>query len=257
MKLTTSQRDRIVETYDQVGSIRETQKLLGHGANTIHRVLKAAGLELSKNCFSEDVERAIVERYNGGESFLKLSEEYGCSLKTIGNIVRRHGGDVRNRGNRFKEMSEGERDYFVQRWRAGESRTKIRKELGISHSALNRWMIQIGEKPLNRGAKGEKHGNWKGGRVAGQYGYMWAHVSREDPLFVMANASGYVAEHRLVMSRHLGRSLLKSESVHHIDGDRTHNVIENLQLRIGQHGQGQVYECAECGSRKINPVELD
>ncbi len=43
-----------------------------------------------------------------------------------------------------------------------------------------------------------------------------------------ARSNGTVLEHRLVAERKLGRYLKKTEVVHHIDEDKTHNVEENL-----------------------------
>lgn len=71
-----------------------------------------------------------------------------------------------------------------------------------------------------------------------------------------ATKHGKVMIHRLVMEDHLGRYLLPSESVHHINGDTKDNRLENLQLRQGQHGSGIAYECLNCGSENVKPVAL-
>jgi hypothetical protein len=67
---------------------------------------------------------------------------------------------------------------------------------------------------------------WNGGRTKISTGYYLIKL-RNHPY---ADTRGYVMEHRIVMEKYLGRYLDPKESVHHINGIKTDNRIENLQL---------------------------
>jgi len=50
---------------------------------------------------------------------------------------------------------------------------------------------------------------------------------------------GKLLQHRIEMERHLGRPLLDHENVHHINGDKSDNRIENLELWSHHQPKGQ------------------
>ena len=80
---------------------------------------------------------------------------------------------------------------------------------------------------------GSKASGWKGGKYKNSRGYVYIW----NPNHPYSNNEGYVFEHRLVMEKHIGRFLIPNiDDVHHINGIKDDNRIENLQLlRHGDH----------------------
>lgn len=80
---------------------------------------------------------------------------------------------------------------------------------------------------------GKNHPSYKNGRTY-KDGYVFI-IDRSHP---NANKRGRVSEHVYVMSKHIGRPILDGETIHHKNGIRDDNRIENLELRSGKHGAG-------------------
>jgi hypothetical protein len=111
------------------------------------------------------------------------------------------------------------------------------KKISLAHKGKKcPWLIgnthgfKKGNVPWNKGLKGfmkgDKNGTWKGGKIYNGTGYVWI-LCENHPVTSFGN---YVFEHRLVMEKRIGRYLKPEEIVHHINGIRDDNRIENLKL---------------------------
>jgi len=75
-------------------------------------------------------------------------------------------------------------------------------------------------------------GVWRAPRGAGS--------TTADGYRVLTINGKQILEHRHVMAQHLGRPLLPTESVHHKDGNRSRNVIGNLEIWLeSEYRRGQ------------------
>lgn len=215
---------------------------------------------------SDQQRMEISQRYLAGEVAKELAVEYGIAHSTVYRYVKLHGGDVRAPHVGVRKGRDMARIYgqeMAAMYTAGARLEDVSLKYGVSISTVAKSVRASGGEVRKRGygsippPMGSDNPAWRGGTVITDQGYRLIRIDPGDPMIGMAHAKGrYVPEHRLVMARAIGRPLLPTETVHHIDGDRLNNTQENLQLRSGRHGKGVHFRCHDCGSQNVGAVEL-
>ena len=202
-----------------------------------------------------ETQQAIASEYSAGARTGDLALKYSLNRKSILDIAKRHGCAMRHQHymSGRKKMDTYALHGEVTKLRlSGLSQQKIGGIVGVSQAVVGRILAKCGLSRRETLRK-ERHGSWKGGRVTTSGGY----IAIQDGEFEsMCDSSGYTLEHRLTMARNLGRALTKGETVHHINGNRQDNRLENLQLRSGQHGAGVVLRCRCCGGSDIESTRI-
>lgn len=98
---------------------------------------------------------------------------------------------------------------------------------------------------MKRNQWGVLNPHWKGGRFKNKNGYVWLYMP-EHPNASKVSPRGYVLEHRYVMEQKILRYLKSWELVHHINGIKDDNRLENLEIKkvhehIGDHNRARVH----------------
>lgn len=202
---------------------------------------------------SQFEQKRIARAYARGDDISVLMQKHSVSRWLILECVKRFGGAKRPRGKQEEKIQAQMSNEIVDLYSGGLSQAVIAERLDLGQLKVSRVLRRRGI--MSEGMSGRRHGRWKGGRVSiGAYvGVMPEEGSQYESMRI---GSGYILEHRLVMAKKLGRLLTRHETVHHINGKKNDNRVENLQLRQSRHGNGIAMVCRDCGSSNVAPATL-
>ncbi len=255
------------DLYEELGSGNAVARRLHLSHTATYRLLHDAGVVLPDRHGPEVQEKkkklhgalaeAAVADYVSGMPMAAMRAKYHVGRYAIVTAVQDAGFPVRDRGQQPRQFTDEQKREMVDLYQTGLSQAHIAVKFHTSAPTVSR-IIRKSDTPvvMRSGRNGAGHGAWKGGRFVETQGYIRVWLEPDDPMASMRLHDGYVQEHRLVMARWLGRPLTPAETVHHRDGQRSNNDIQNLQIRFGNHGKGSSWRCRKCGSTDLEPCDI-
>ena len=236
----------------------------------------------NKNLLLED-KQWLISSYSS-KSTRQIAKELGCSQSAISKALHRHGVKTRPPG-RFTAEKLKNKEWLAEAYKTRTTRS-IAKEIGCSATAvayaLKRYNVKL--RPPVRKVLPEIMADyeWMSKRYSEVSTVIMGRELECSPTTILAalNKLGISTkiiptkptpykqkigpdgkpkkEHRLIMEQHLGRKLDTNEHVHHIDGNKRNNNLENLIIltkssHCSLHGNKRQKVCFICDKSFIGP----
>jgi hypothetical protein len=154
-------------------------------------------------------EGELQESYSELQSTLKVAAKYSVSKKLILNYLKKYGINrppncADETVKRIVELASGNKAFDIA--------TKLNLSLCIVNKHIRKHNIKI--QRYHKGFTKTSNG----------------YILVFNPDHPNARKHGYVSQHVLLMSEKIGRALNDNEVVHHIDGNKSNNNMDNLEL---------------------------
>ena len=187
---------------------------------------------------TNEIRSQIVSLRRQGKTLREIADVFNISRYSVSNAITRTKIKAK-----YGKIGDKEKEHICQEYKAGKTILEIYRESGRSRGTVRKILKEsdIERRPRSY-YRGEKHTAWRGGRfIAKNTGYVWI----AKPGYSRSGRKGYVMEHRYVMEQYLGRPLKTYEQIHHKNGIKTDNRIENLEVVMRDNHRGAV-TCPFC-----------
>lgn len=225
---------------------------------------------MKRNHYSSTDINNIVNQYLEGSWVKEIAKNWKTSHGVIRKILHKRNIKLRNDRLIKNNITQEQIEYIINLYLYDKLSTgEIAKKLNLDpkkiYYTLKKNHIQIvtrrrpknpqqrSQKSREKASKSTKITNQKRRILKGNYisDNRWynffGYVAMPNPDYKMGdkNVSKTILEHRYIMQKHLGRKLDAKELVHHINGIKDDNRIENLVIKSRHNHFGEVI-CPHC-----------